>query len=68
MTVTANQMTVPQPRYGGAQVTPGRFDTWMPIDSVQIGGGYQIAWKHGAADEYIVWNTDSNGNWLSQAP
>ena len=21
-------------------------------------GGYQIAWKHGAADEYLVWNTD----------
>ena len=65
-TITANQLTVPQPLYGGAHVTPGQFDTWLPIDSVQIGGGYQIAWKHGAADEYIVWNTDANGNWLSQ--
>ena len=65
-TITANQLTVPQPLYGGAHVTPGQFDTWLPIDSVQIGGGYQIAWKHGAADEYIVWNTDGNGNWLSQ--
>ena len=30
------------------------------------GGGYQIAWKNGAADQYIVWTTDSSGNWLSQ--
>ena len=65
-TITANQLTVPQPLYGGAHVTPGQFDTWLPIDSVQVGAGYQIAWKHGAADEYLVWNTDGNGNWLSQ--
>jgi microcystin-dependent protein len=65
-TITADELPVPPPRYGGALVAPGQFDTWLPIDSVQTGGGYQIAWKHGGADEYIVWNTDGNGNWLSQ--
>ena len=30
------------------------------------GGGYQVAWKNGGADEYIVWNLDGSGNWLSQ--
>ena len=67
LTLTANQLTVPQPLYGGAQVQPGQFGAWMPIDSVPTAGGYKIAWKHGAADEYVVWNTDTNGNWLSQA-
>ncbi len=65
-TITADQLAVPQPRFGGALVAPGQFDTWLPIDSVQSNGGYQIAWKHGAADEYIVWTTDGNGNWQSQ--
>ena len=65
-TITAAELAVPAPRYGGALVTPGQFDTWLPIDSVQTGGGYQIAWKHGAANEYLVWTTDGNGNWLSQ--
>ena len=31
-TITANQLTVPQPLYSGALVTPGQFDTWLPID------------------------------------
>jgi hypothetical protein len=35
---------------------------------VPSGGGYQIAWKNGAADEYAVWNTDSSGNYLSATP
>ena len=25
-----------------------------------------MAWKNGSADQYIVWNVDSNGNWTSQ--
>ena len=31
------------------------------------GGGYQVAWKNGGNDQYVVWNTDSNGNFLSQS-
>ena len=31
------------------------------------GRGYQVAWKNGAADQYLVWNTDSSGNFLSQS-
>ena len=68
VTVTADEMPGPLPRLNGALVTPGQLGGWTPLGSVQSGGGYQIAWKNGAADQYIVWNTDSNGNYLSQAP
>ena len=33
----------------------------------QTAGGYQVAWKLGADDQYIVWNTDGSGNWTSYA-
>ena len=68
VTVTPDEMPAPLPRFGGAQVTPGQFGGWTPLGSVPSGGGYQIAWKNGAADQYIVWNTDSSGNFLSQGP
>jgi hypothetical protein len=38
---------------------------WTPLGSVQIGGGYQVVWKNGAADQYVVWTTDVSGNFLS---
>ena len=51
----------------GAAVTVGQFDTWAPLGAEKMGNGYQAVWKHGAADEYIVWTIDANGNWLSQS-
>ena len=46
----------------GADVYVGQFDTWRPIGVEQTGSGYEVAWKHGNADEYIIWGTDSSGN------
>ena len=51
---------------GGAAVTVGQFGAWTPIAAEQTASGYEVAWKNGAADQYIAWNTDSGGNWLSQ--
>ena len=56
----------PQIRTSGALVTVGQYGAWTPIAAEQVGGGYQVAWKNGGADEYIVWNLDGSGNWLSQ--
>jgi hypothetical protein len=56
----------PQLKMNGAYVTPGQFGTWTPIAAEQTGSGYQVAWKHGAANQYLVWSTDGSGNWLSQ--
>ena len=29
-------------------------------------GMYRLAWKNGSADQYIAWNIDAGGNWVSQ--
>ena len=33
----------------------------------QTATGYEIAWKLTGTNEYAVWNTDSNGNYISDA-
>ncbi|MCK1416312.1 hypothetical protein IVB55_25760 [Bradyrhizobium sp. CW4] len=40
---------------------------WTPIGAEQTANGYQIAWKVIGADQYAVWNADSNGNYVSSA-
>jgi methionine-rich copper-binding protein CopC len=43
-------------------VTAGQYGAVVPIAAEQISGGYEVAWKAVGADQYWVWNTDSNGN------
>ena len=55
----------PELRYGGTPITsPG---TWTPIGAKSTAGGYEVAWKMNGADQYAVWNADSNGNYVSNA-
>ena len=58
--------TGPELKFSGAAVTTGQFAAYTPIASEASGGGYKVAWKNGAANEYLVWTTDAGGNWLSQ--
>ena len=51
--------------YGGAPVTAGQFGSWTPIGAEQTATGYEVAWRDPGADQYWVWNTDSNGNYVS---
>ena len=37
----------------------------MPIGAVQTASGYDVAWEIPGANEYTVWTTDSNGNYIS---
>jgi 20S proteasome alpha/beta subunit len=56
--------------YGGAPVVAGQFDqfgAWAPIGAEQTASGYEVAWKVTGADQYTVWSTDNNGNYLSSA-
>src|SRR6516225_3789471 len=57
--------------YGGAPVVDGQFDQfgghWVPIAAEQTSSGYEVAWKIAGADQYTVWFTDSNGNYISSA-
>ncbi|WP_213284836.1 M10 family metallopeptidase C-terminal domain-containing protein [Bradyrhizobium sp. sGM-13] len=55
----------PELKYAGGAVVAGQFAPWAPIGAEQTATGYQVAWKVTGADRYIVWYTDSNGNYLS---
>ena len=43
----------------------GQFGGWAPIGAEKTATGYEVAWKMAGADQYTVWNTDNNGNYIS---
>ncbi len=57
----------PELKYGGAVVVAGQFGGWTPIGAEVTASGYEIAWKMSGVDEYTVWNTDGNGNYVGNA-
>ena len=57
----------PSLKYGGTDVVAGQFGGWTPIGAEQTASGYQVAWKIPGADQYSVWTTDSNGNFISSS-
>jgi exo-beta-1,3-glucanase (GH17 family) len=57
-------------KYNGASVTIGEFGTTVnPIGAEATATGFEVAWKVSGVtdgtDQYIIWNTDSSGNYLS---
>ena len=52
-------------KYGGSDVVAGPVGTWLPIGAEATASGYEVAWSLAGADQYSVWNTDSNGNFTS---
>ena len=60
--------TGPLLELSGGVVTAGQFPAgWTPVGAVQTGNGYEVAWSVPGANEYVVWNTDSNGDYTSAA-
>jgi 20S proteasome alpha/beta subunit len=56
----------PWVRLAGSAVVAGQFGAGVvPIGAEQTASGYEIAWKVTGADQYVVWNLDSNGNYVS---
>ena len=57
----------PQLKFDGAavQAGTGQFTGWAAIGAEQTASGYQVVWTAHGADQYSVWNTDSNANYLS---
>jgi 20S proteasome alpha/beta subunit len=58
--------------YAGSAVVAGQFadqsgNLWAPIAAEQTAAGYEVALKETGASEYMVWNTDHSGNYLSTA-
>ena len=56
--------TGPMLKYAGATIVAGQ-SSWAPIGVEQTSGGYVVAFKLAGADSYILWNTDSSGNFVS---
>ncbi len=50
---------------GGAPVVAGEFGAFVPIGAVQTATGYDVAWEIPGANQYTVWSTDGNGNYLA---
>ncbi len=57
--------TGPELTRGGAAITAGEYGSWTPIGAERTATGYDVAWKFSGANEYTVWSTNSNGNYLS---
>jgi len=55
----------PTLKWQGVAVVPGQFNTFAPIGAEQTAGGYEVAWKAAGADQYSIWTTDNNGNFVS---
>ena len=54
----------PQFKYRGTPVAVGQYE-WSYIGAEQTASGYQVALRIAGTDQYTVWNTDSNGNFVS---
>src|SRR5260370_296288 len=52
-------------KYNGAAIVDGQSGGWSPIGAVQTASGYDVAWKLSGADQYTVWSTDNNGNYIT---
>jgi hypothetical protein len=58
--------TGPLLEYGNAPVTAGEFGAWVPIGAAALSdGGYEVAWRNGSTGLFTVWDTDANGNYVS---
>src|SRR5262249_56340748 len=52
-------------KWGGVEGVGGAFGVWTRLGAVGAATGYDVAWKVAGADQYTVWNTDSNGNYIA---
>ncbi len=48
-------------------LSPANSVAWTPIGAEKTANGYEVAWKYGTADQYILRAVDSGGNWTSQS-
>ena len=54
----------PQFKYKGSPVAVGQYE-WSFIGVEQTVSGYKVAMRIQGTDQYTVWNTDSNGDFVS---
>jgi hypothetical protein len=57
--------TGPLLKSDGIAVVAGQFGAWSPIDAEQTEGGYDVVWRNSATGQFTAWDTDSNGDYIS---
>ena len=57
----------PSLKVAGVDFVAGQYGDWAPISAEKTAGGYEVAWKNGAVDQYGVWTTDANGTYTGHA-
>ncbi|WP_156944260.1 Ig-like domain-containing protein [Bradyrhizobium sp. Ec3.3] len=50
---------------GGTAVVAGQLGAWVPVGAEASSNGYLVAWKIASTGQFAIWNTDSNGNFVS---
>ena len=55
----------PSLKFGSTDFVTGQFGTWAPIGAEKTASGYEVAWKDASTGQYTAWNTDNNGNYVS---
>jgi hypothetical protein len=60
--------TGPLLKLNGSLITAGQFAAgWTPVGAVQTASGYEVAWSVPGQNEFVAWDTDSNGDFTSAA-
>jgi hypothetical protein len=60
--------SAPELKLSGAAVVAGQFGAaWAPVGAEATASGYEVAWENVGANQFTVWNTDSNGNYVTNA-
>src|SRR5262245_61373441 len=57
----------PELSFNGTPFVAAQVGGWTPIVVEHTASGYEVAWNVTGADQYSVWNTDSSGNYISNA-
>ncbi len=65
---SSNGALGPQLRLNGSAFTVGSNGNWRIIGAEQQPNGYAMWWKNGAADQFVMWNADFGGNYVSNGP
>ncbi len=65
---SSNGALGPKLRLNGSTFAVGSNGSWRIIGAEQQPNGYAVWWKNGAADQYVMWNTDLGGNYQSNGP
>jgi hypothetical protein len=58
--------TGPLLELNGSVVIQGQLGSWAPVGALKTGDGYEVAFGNGA-NQYVIWNVGSNGNYISKA-